>query len=142
MTLLGEVSDEAIDLAVRCTTADREITGILPVALATKLRGDPDNEYRVEWTEEEQVKSLFVVVSKGSADGRFCGLRLFLGNSEFLPGNRVPGGANRSRGPQERRSALRGRECWTLGRLHLALGVPKLLSLPRSLSPRERVSVG
>ena len=28
--------------------------------------------------------------SKGSADRRFCGLRLFLGNSEFLPGNRVP----------------------------------------------------
>ena len=43
--------------------AGREIAGILTVALATKLRGDPDSKYRVEWTEEEQVKSLFVVVS-------------------------------------------------------------------------------
>jgi len=63
VTLLGELSDEAIDLAVRCTKAGREITGILTVALATKLRGDPDSEYRVEWSEEEQVKSLFLVVS-------------------------------------------------------------------------------
>jgi len=35
----------------------------LTVALATKLRGNPDNEYRLEWTEEAQVKSLFLVVS-------------------------------------------------------------------------------
>jgi len=63
MTLLSEISDEAIDLAVRCTKASREITGIPAVALATKLRGDPDNEYQLEWTEEAQVKSLFLVVS-------------------------------------------------------------------------------
>jgi len=56
LALLGEVADEAIDLAVRCTKAGREITGNLTVALATRLRGDPDNEYRPEWTEEEQVK--------------------------------------------------------------------------------------
>ena len=63
LALLGEISDEAIDLAVRCTTAGRQIMAVLTDVLATKLRGDPDNEYRLEWTEEEQVKSLFVVVS-------------------------------------------------------------------------------
>ena len=63
LALLGEVADEAIDLAVRCTKAGREIMWGLTVALATKLRGNPDNEYRLEWTEEAQVKSLFLVVS-------------------------------------------------------------------------------
>ena len=63
LALLGEISDEAIDLAVRCTPAGRQITAVLTDALATKLHGDPRSEYRLEWTEEEQVKSLFVVVS-------------------------------------------------------------------------------
>ena len=64
LVLLSEISDEAIDLAVRCTTAGRQITGILTAALATKLRGDPDSDYRVEWTEEEQFKSLFLRLVK------------------------------------------------------------------------------
>ena len=63
LALLGEISDEAIDLAVRCTTAGRQITGVLSAALATKLRGDPDSEYRLEWTEEERLHSSFLVVS-------------------------------------------------------------------------------
>jgi hypothetical protein len=40
------------------TTAGRQITAVLTDALATKLHGDPRSEYRLEWTEEEQVKSL------------------------------------------------------------------------------------
>ena len=63
LALLGEISDEAIDLAVRCTTAGRQITAVLTDVLATKLRGDPHNEYRLEWTEEERLDSAFLVVS-------------------------------------------------------------------------------
>ena len=55
--------DEAIDLAVRCTTAGRQITAVLTDALATKLHGDPRSEYRLEWTEEERLDSAFLVVS-------------------------------------------------------------------------------
>ena len=40
LALLGEISDEAIDLAVRCTTAGRQIVAVLTDALATKLHGD------------------------------------------------------------------------------------------------------
>jgi hypothetical protein len=65
--------------AVRCTRAGRQITAVLTDALATKLHGDARCEYCLEWTEEERVDSAFLVVSKGSADRRFCGLRLFLG---------------------------------------------------------------
>jgi hypothetical protein len=36
---------------------------VLTDVLATKLRGDPDNEYRLEWTEEERLDSSFLVVS-------------------------------------------------------------------------------
>jgi hypothetical protein len=54
LALLGEISDEAIDLTVRCTTAGRQITAVLTDALATKLHGDPHSEYCLEWTEEEQ----------------------------------------------------------------------------------------
>ncbi len=63
LALLGEISDEAIDLAVRCTTAGRQITAVLTDALATKLRGDPRSEYRPEWSEEERLDSAFLVVS-------------------------------------------------------------------------------
>ena len=63
LALLGEISDEAIDLAVRCTTAGRQITAVLTDALATKLHGDPHSEYRLEWTEEERLDSAFLVVS-------------------------------------------------------------------------------
>ena len=63
LALLGEISDEAIDLAVRCTTAGRQITAVLTDALATKLHGDPCSEYRLEWTEEERLDSAFLVVS-------------------------------------------------------------------------------
>jgi hypothetical protein len=63
LALLGEISDEAIDLAVRCTTAGRQITAVLTDALATKLHGDPRSEYRLEWTEEERLDSAFLVVS-------------------------------------------------------------------------------
>jgi hypothetical protein len=62
-TLLREISDDAIDLAVRCTAAGRQITAVLTDALATKLHGDPDSEYRLEWTEEERLDSAFLVVS-------------------------------------------------------------------------------
>ena len=55
--------DEAIDLAVRCTTAGRQITAVLTDALATKLHGDPRSEYSLEWTEEERLDSAFLVVS-------------------------------------------------------------------------------
>ena len=41
LALLGEISDEAIDLAVRCTTAGRQIVAVLTDVLATKLRGAP-----------------------------------------------------------------------------------------------------
>ena len=61
--MLGEISDEAIDLAVRCTTAGRQITAVLIDALATKLHGHPRSEYRLEWTEEERLDSAFLVVS-------------------------------------------------------------------------------
>ena len=63
LALLGEISDEAIDLAVRCTTAGQQITAVLTDALATKLHGDPRSEYRLEWTEEERLDSAFLVVS-------------------------------------------------------------------------------
>jgi hypothetical protein len=63
LALLGEISDEAIDLAVRRTTAGRQITAVLTDALATKLHGDPRSEYRLEWTEEERLDSAFLVVS-------------------------------------------------------------------------------
>ena len=63
LALLGQISDEAIDLAVRCTTAGRQITAVLTDALATKLHGDPRSEYRLEWTEEERLDSAFPVVS-------------------------------------------------------------------------------
>ena len=63
LALLGEISDEAIDLAVRCTTAGRQITAVLTDALATKLHGDPRSEYCLEWTEEERLDSAFLVVS-------------------------------------------------------------------------------
>jgi len=56
VALLGEVFDEAIDLAVRCRTGGWQITAVLTDTLATKLRGDPDSVYRLQWTEEEQVK--------------------------------------------------------------------------------------
>ena len=56
LALLGEISDEAIDLAVRCTTVGRQITAVFTDALATKLHGDPRSEYCLEWTEEERVK--------------------------------------------------------------------------------------
>ena len=36
---------------------------VLSDVLATKLRGDPDNQYRLEWTEEERLDSAFLVVS-------------------------------------------------------------------------------
>src|ERR1700751_5969784 len=60
LTLLGGISDEAIDLAVRCTTAGRQITAVLTDVLATKLRGDPDNGYRLEWSEGERLDSSFL----------------------------------------------------------------------------------
>ena len=63
LTLLSEISDEAIDLAVRCTTAGRQIMAVLTDVLATKLRGDPDNEYRLEWTEDERLDSSFLLAS-------------------------------------------------------------------------------
>jgi hypothetical protein len=34
---------------------------VLTDVLATKLRGDPDNEYRLEWTEDERLDSAFLV---------------------------------------------------------------------------------
>jgi len=42
---------------LRCgvKTAGRQITAVLTDALATKLHGDQRSEYRLEWTEEEQV---------------------------------------------------------------------------------------
>ena len=49
LALLGEVFDEAIDLAVRCAAARRQITAVLTDALATKLHADPGTEYRLEW---------------------------------------------------------------------------------------------
>ena len=61
--LLDGISDEAIDLAVRCTKAGRQITAVLTDILAMKLRGDPDNGYRLEWIEEERLDSSFLVVS-------------------------------------------------------------------------------
>jgi hypothetical protein len=45
------------------TTAGRQITPVLTDALATKLHGDPRNDYRLEWTEEERLDSAFLVVS-------------------------------------------------------------------------------
>ena len=63
LALVSGISDEAIDLAVRCTTAGRQITAVLTDALATKLHGDPRSEYRLEWTEEERLDSAFLVVS-------------------------------------------------------------------------------
>jgi hypothetical protein len=63
LTLVSEISDKAIDLAVRCTAAGRQITAVLTDALATKLHGDPGSEYRLEWTEEERLDSAFLVVS-------------------------------------------------------------------------------
>ena len=51
----------------------RQITAVLTDALVTKLHGDPRSEHRLEWTEEERLDSAFLA---GSADRRFCGLRL------------------------------------------------------------------
>ena len=62
-TLLAGISDEAIDLAAWCNRAGRQIMAVLTDALATKLHGDPDNEYRLEWTQDEQLESEFLVVS-------------------------------------------------------------------------------
>ena len=54
-TLLGEISDEAIELAVGGTRAGGQITAFLTDALARKLRGDPDNEYCLNGLKENSL---------------------------------------------------------------------------------------
>jgi hypothetical protein len=44
-TLLRDISDEAINLVTRNTTAGWTATVVLTSALATKLRGNPNNDY-------------------------------------------------------------------------------------------------
>ena len=62
-TLLGEISDEAVDFVVSCNRAGRQIAAVLTGALATKLYGDPDRDYAFEWTDEEELDSEMVLAS-------------------------------------------------------------------------------
>jgi len=92
----------------------------LTVALATKLRGNPDNEYRLEWTEEERVESWFLVVSAVHMEalrrsgmlrlGAFrptLGLRVLRPHPQPSPCGR---GWPRSAGPREGVSTVRLRQ--------------------------------
>jgi hypothetical protein len=62
-TLLREISDEAIDCVMSCSSAGRQTVAVLTGALATKLRGDPHKDYALEWTEGEELESEIMLAS-------------------------------------------------------------------------------
>jgi hypothetical protein len=66
-TLLHDISDEAIDLVMSFSKPGRQTVAVLTGALATKLYGDPDNDYAFEWTEGEEIEAEIVLA---------CALRL------------------------------------------------------------------
>ena len=62
-TLLREISNEAIEFIMSCSGAGRQTVAVLTGALATKLRGDPDKDYALEWTEGEELESEIMLAS-------------------------------------------------------------------------------
>jgi hypothetical protein len=62
-TLLREVSDKAVDFVISCSGTGRQIVAVLTGALATKLYGDPDKDYAIEWTDGEELDSEMVLAS-------------------------------------------------------------------------------
>jgi len=62
-TLLREVSDAAIDLVMSRSSPGRQNVAVLTGGLTTKLYGDLDNGYALEWTEEKEIDSEILLAS-------------------------------------------------------------------------------